>query len=224
MDPENQTTEPTAPVAPATEQPASPPAPQKPAGFFDQEDVNRIVAKRLEEDRARRPAAAQPAQKPTQPNKPAATTEPDLRAELEEMRRTQTELMQRLDYTSRAAKLGLDDTRSAALFKVYQANPDGFDEVVNALGIKASQPAAPAAPTPVTQIATPQPSATPISDKGSPAPGTGANWNREFADNPLNMSAAAISQMNAELGKEVAQRKRVEAALSRGLNIKVTPR
>jgi hypothetical protein len=221
MDPENTITETTAPVAPTTDQPASPPAPEKPSSF-SQEDVNRIVAKRLEEDRARRPVAAPPAPKPTQPSKPAAPADVDLRAELDEMRRQQTELVQRLDYTSRASKLGLDEARAAALFKVYQANPDGFDDVVGALGIKASQPAASAAPT--VTAATPQPNAAPISDKGSPAPGTGANWNREFADNPLNMSAAAIAQMNAELGKEVATRKRVEASLARGVNIKVTPR
>lgn len=160
MDPENTTTDTTAPVATTTDQPASPPAEQRTAPAaptFTQEDVNRIVTKRLEEDRARRSAAA-PVQAPRpapQPNsKPPA--EPDLRAELDEMRRQQTELMQRLDYTSRTARLGLDDARASALFKVYQANPDGFDDVVSALGIKAPTPAAPAAPT-ATQPDAPRP-------------------------------------------------------------------
>jgi hypothetical protein len=145
MDPENTTTDTTAHVAATTDQPASPPATEKPAGYFDQADVNRIVTKRLEEDRARRPAAA-PAPKPAAPitAKPA---ESDLQSQLDEMRRSQTELMQRLDYSSRTAKLGLDDAKAAALFAVYQANPDGFDATVAALGIKATQPAAiPAAP------------------------------------------------------------------------------
>lgn len=159
MDPENTTTEATATVAVTTEQPASPPAQEKPAGIFTQEDVNRIVAKRLEEDRARRPAAA-PAPKPAPaPSTAKASSEPDLQSQLDEMRRNQTELVQRLDYQSRTSKLGLDEARAAALFKVYQANPDGFDDVVAALGIKAHQPAAPAAPTATQAPEAPKPPA-----------------------------------------------------------------
>ncbi len=157
MDPENTTTDTAAQAAATTEQPASPPATEKPSGSFTQEDVNRIVAKRLEEDRARRPAAA-PAPKPAAPSTAKASAEPDVRAELEEMRRETTELKQRLDYSSRATRLGLDEARAAALFPVYQANPDGFDNVVTALGIKAHQPAVNPAPT-ATQAEAPKPPA-----------------------------------------------------------------
>lgn len=155
MDPENTATDTTAPVAATTDQPASPPATEKPAGFFNQEDVNRIVAKRLEEDRARRPAAA-PAPKPA----PAKSAEQqDLASIVAEMQRTQTELKQQLDYERRTKVLGLDETRAAALFKVYQANPEGFEGVVAALGIKATQPAAPAAPTATQAPEAPKPPA-----------------------------------------------------------------
>lgn len=77
-----------------------------------------------------------------------------------------------------------------------------------------------------TTVPVPQPApvAAPISDKGSPAPGSGTNWHREFADNPLRMSKAAIAAMDSELGLEVARKRRVEAALLRGSQIKVTTR
>lgn len=78
--------------------------------------------------------------------------------------------------------------------------------------------------TPVTPASAPQPSGAPISDKGSPAPGSGSNWHREFADNPLGMSAAAITAMNVELGVEVARKKRIEAVNARGSQIRVTTR
>lgn len=78
--------------------------------------------------------------------------------------------------------------------------------------------------TPVTPASAPQPGGAPISDKGSPAPGSGSNWHREFADNPLGMSAAAITAMNAELGVEVARKKRIEAVNARGSQIRVTTR
>lgn len=174
MDPENTTTDTTAPSAVTTEQPAT-----QPAGLAanqgvtftaeQQEHVNRIVTKRLEEDRARRPATA-PAPKPAPTNTAKPSTEPDFRAELDEMRRSQAELMQRLDYTSRTAKLGLDDARAAALFKVYQANPDGFDETVSTLGIKAPQPAATAAPTATTTEAPRSPAAAPSAPTSSNLP------------------------------------------------------
>lgn len=91
------------------------------------------------------------------------------------------------------------------------------------MGLAKQTPPTPS-PTQVTPPPVPQPSGAPISDKGSPAPGSGSNWNREFAENPLNMSAASIASMELELGKEVARKKRVEAGLAKGAGIKVTPR
>lgn len=167
MDPENTNPDTTAPVAATTDQPASPPAPEKPAGF-SQEDVNRIVAKRLEEDRARRPVAPAPKPAPVSTAKPAPE-QTDLASVVAEMQRKQDELVQRLDYSSRATKLGLDEAKAAALFPVYQANPDGFDSVISALGIKAHQPAAPAA-----SIAT-QPEAPRPAPAAAPSAPTSAN-------------------------------------------------
>jgi hypothetical protein len=53
---------------------------------------------------------------------------------------------------------------------------------------------------------------------------TGANtdWKRELAESPYNMSAAARTAMDAELGVEKARRMRVEAGQSRAHQIKVT--
>jgi hypothetical protein len=173
MDPENTTTDTAAPAAATTEQPATQPAGQtanQGATFSaeQQEAVNRIVAKRLEEDRARRAAAAAtPAPKPAPAGKPAE--QPDLAAEIAEMRRSQTELKQQLDYERRTKSLGLDEAKAAALFSVYQANPDGFDNVVSALGIKANQPAATAAPTATTEQPRP-PAAAPSAPSGANLP------------------------------------------------------
>jgi hypothetical protein len=121
------------------EQAGSPPPEGKPAGAFSQEDVNRIVAARLTEDRARRPAQA-PASKPASVNgtKPS---DPDLQAQIAELQKSQTDLLQRLDYTSRVAKLGMPE--SPALFKVFQADPEGFEGTVSMLGLKPQQPATP---------------------------------------------------------------------------------
>jgi len=102
------------------------------AATFNQEDVNRIVAKRLEEDRARRPAAA-PAAKPAPDN--AKTPEVNVVAELQELK-------QRLAFEKRTRGYDLDDKKSEALFKVYQANPEGFEEAVTVFGIKTPQPIA----------------------------------------------------------------------------------
>jgi hypothetical protein len=95
------------------------------AATFNQEDVNRIVAKRLEEDRARRPAAA-PAPKPADSVK---TADVDVRAELQEMK-------QRLVFEKRTRGYEFDEKRSETMFKVYQANPDGFEEVLSMVATK----------------------------------------------------------------------------------------
>lgn len=162
------TTDTTATVAVATEQPVSPPAEGK---TFTQEDVNRIVAQRLAEDRVRRPAQppAQPAPKPSKP-------EPsDLASELAAMKQQQAELVARLDFEKRTRGMDLDATKSDTLFKVFQANPTAFDEVVQMFGIRATATATSTAATAATQQPAPPPQpATPIpvSDRGSPPPST----------------------------------------------------
>lgn len=77
---------------------------------------------------------------------------------------------------------------------------------------------------PITQIPQPQPNGQPISDKGSPAPGGVVNWEREYAENPLGMSAAARAAMDAKHGAEKARKMRVDAAQAQLSRIKVITR
>lgn len=65
------------------------------------------------------------------------------------------------------------------------------------------------------------PSAAPVSDKGSPAPGGVVGWRLELATNPINMSVAARQQMNAELGEEKARKQRLEASRGQAERMKV---
>lgn len=76
--------------------------------------------------------------------------------------------------------------------------------------------------TQVTSIPQPQPTGQPISDKGSPAPGGVVNWERELAENPIGMSAAARSAMDAKHGADKARQMRLEAAQAQAARIKVT--
>lgn len=70
-----------------------------------------------------------------------------------------------------------------------------------------------------------QPNTAPVSDKGSPAPGTASSWQRELAERPLSMSAAARAAMDAELGERVARQKRIDAARAlHGNTLRVTPK
>lgn len=181
MDPENTTTIDTAAVAATTEQPGTQPAGAAGAAqevtftAEQQAHVNRIAANARAQGRAERVA---PAAKPApvsnaNANAKPSNDQPDLRVEFEEMRRQQTELMQQLDYTKRTARLGLDDTRAGALFRVYQANPDGFDEVVSALGIKAPTPAATAAQPATTTEAHRPPAAAPSAPTSASLPMNG---------------------------------------------------
>jgi hypothetical protein len=158
--PDDETpTDTTASVAVTTDQPASPPA--EASKSFTQEDVNRIVAQRLADDRARRPAPAQPAPKPA-PTK--AAEQPDLASELAAMKQQQADLIARLDYEKRTKGLDLDAAKSETLFKVYQANPSAFDDAVKVFGIGAPKPATPVAP----QTA-PEPQRAPAAAPSAPA-------------------------------------------------------
>lgn len=77
--------------------------------------------------------------------------------------------------------------------------------------------------TQVIPVPQPQPNGHPISDKGSPAPGGVVNWERELAENPIGMSAAARAAMDAKHGAEKARKMRLEAAQSQAQRIRVTP-
>lgn len=79
-----------------------------------------------------------------------------------------------------------------------------------------------AAEQPVPPTPQPQPNGHPISDKGSPAPGGVVNWEREFAENPIGMSAAARSAMDAKHGRDKAIKMRLEASQAQAARIKVT--
>ncbi len=163
--PDENITDTTATVAATIDQPASPPAESKPAPAFTQEDVNRIVAQRLADDRARRPAQA-PAPK-SAPTAPAAA--PDLASELAAIKQQLADQATRLDFEKRTKGLDVDAAKSETLFKVFAANPTAFDEVVQAFGIKpVTQPAAQAAP-PTTPEA-PRPAMAPSAPAGNALP------------------------------------------------------
>lgn len=70
--------------------------------------------------------------------------------------------------------------------------------------------------TPAIAPVQPAPGGPPLSDKGSPAPGGVVNWEREFAENPGFMSAAARAAMDAKYGPEKARRMRIEAVNAPG--------
>lgn len=83
----------------------------------------------------------------------------------------------------------------------------------------ASEPSTP--PTP----AVPQSTQPPISDKGAPSPGGVTAWQRELAENPINMSPAAVNAMIAELGAEPARKRIIEAGMRQAerITLKVKP-
>lgn len=123
--------------------------------------------------------------------------------------------------TARATKHNLGDAAVRRLkASLTGVSPENFateaDSFLADLGLVKAPTAATPAPTPA-QPSNPQP----ISDKGSPAPGGVLDWEREYAENPIGMSVAARSAMDAKYGKEKAQRMRVERALERGAGIRV---
>lgn len=126
--------------------------------------------------------------------------------------------------TTRQAKLDLSDAvvrrMRSALQGVdagqYAAEADSF---LSDLGIGKRTTNAEPATAPVVPASPAQP---PISDKGSPAPGGVLDWEREFAENPIGMSAAARQRMDAKYGADKARRMRLEAAQRQAENIKVT--
>ena len=79
----------------------------------------------------------------------------------------------------------------------------------------ADQPVTPAQPVQQTN-------GSPISDKGSPAPGGAVAWEREFAENPIGMSKAAYALMVAKHGEAKARQMRLDASRDQASRIKVT--
>ena len=145
------------------DQPGTAPAEGK---AFTQEQVNAIVSRRLQEDRASR---AKPAEsKPTEPTGSAAT-DTDLKAKVEE-------LEMRNAFDKRAAKLGLTDDAEALMFKLYKADRPSdpaawFESTGKAFGLKGTTtatatPQDPAKP-PAAAPSSSQPSAvTPVTTGG----------------------------------------------------------
>jgi hypothetical protein len=128
------------------------PAPAAPVEkVFTQDQVNAFVQQRLAADRAAR-SKVEPKAEPQKPT--PAPADVDVHAELIEMKH-------RLAYEKRTAKLELEDSKSDALFKIYKADPQGFDEAVALFGLKNPTPAAPAAPTATTTEQRPAPAAAP---------------------------------------------------------------
>jgi hypothetical protein len=196
-----------------------------------QEQVNAIVAKRLAEDRARRvPQPAAPAAAPApQPTQVAAPDDGEPHMTPKQMRDAFNEMQLRMRFEKQAAKRGVDDAAAEDLFALYKVQKPAddtvwFDEKAARFGFNKGQSAAPTAPTasataPLVPV---PPVGPPISDKGSPAPGSMVSYERELAENPVGMSSAAYALMVTKLGEEKARRTRVEAAMARQGNMRVT--
>lgn len=129
MDTEIPPTEATTAAAAATtsDQPVSPPAEARPAGAsFTQEDVNRIVTARLNEDRARRsketpvaPAAKPATTVPSSSSPPKIVTQEDLQMLLQRER----------VFTRAIATAGLTESQSARMERAMNAdNPPDVAE------------------------------------------------------------------------------------------------
>lgn len=130
--------------------------------------------------------------------------------------------------TARATKHELSDAvvrrMKAALSGVaadqFATEADAF---LSDLGLVKTTPPAPTntqSQSPVQPVTQHQP---PISDKGSPSPGQFTpNWKLELGQNPIGMSAAARTAMDAELGVDKARRMRLEASREQTERIKVT--
>jgi hypothetical protein len=65
--------------------------------------------------------------------------------------------------------------------------------------------------TPATPSTPAVPNTAPISDRGAAAPAGAVGWRYEL-NNPIGMSSAARTQMDAELGADKARRMRLDAA------------
>lgn len=228
------TTDTTAPAATpaATIAPVTAPAASVNFTPEQQEQVNAIVAKRLAEDRARRaptPAAAPTPAVTAQTTTVAVPDDGEQHMTPKQMRDAFNEMQLRMRFERQATKRGVDDDATEDLFQLYKVQKPAddsawFDQKAARFGFNKGQPAAPTAAT-ATQATVPQvtqPAGPPISDKGSPAPGGVTNWEREFAENPVGMSAAARSLMDAKFGVEKARRMRVEAAQNVQGNMRVT--
>lgn len=124
---------------------------------------------------------------------------------------------------SRAAKHDLNDNvvrrMKSALNGVeasrFAAEADSFLSDLGLVKAPTQQPAAPASAQP--QPSNPQP----LSDKGAPVPGGVLDWEREFQENPIGMSAAARRAMDAKHGADKGRAMRLEAARQRAGDIRV---
>ena len=203
-----------APGAPAPGAPAPAPAPAGDPVFTAEQQavVNQLIGKARIEGRESAPKKTDTPAAPTGDDDPV--TLKSLKADLEEAK-----LRGRFD--KHAAKNGIDDDATEDLFALYKMqkpadDSEWFDRKKKVLGLKASTTGAGAGNPP------PLPVTPPISDKGSPAPGGVLDWERELAENPIGMSAAAFQRMVAKHGSGEAWRLRIEASNRQAAAIKVT--
>lgn len=154
----------TPPAAPAAPAPAPSPAPAQSPRTFNQEEVNAIVRDRLNEDRARRPAAAatQPAaQAPATPPQaaPAATAAPSASLSATDV---QQMIARHGQFVRAVTEAGLNAGQQSLMERALQhENPPDVvvwaKEWITTMGL--GKPAEPTATTPAT--ATPAPTAAP---------------------------------------------------------------
>lgn len=130
--------------------------------------------------------------------------------------------------TARATKHDLNDAQirrmKAALSGVSADRfADEADAFLSDLGLAKTTTPPATVNTQQAPAATPAPPTPPISDKGPPSPGQYTpNWKLELGQNPIGMSPAARTAMDAELGVEKARKMRLEASRQQAERIRVT--
>lgn len=191
--------------------------PQESPKLLTQEQVNKIVADRLAEDRARRPGSATPP--------PAPKPRDDEPLSLAKLKAENEALAMRMSFDKRAAKLGIDDDTADDLFELYKVqrpeDPSAWFEKKSKVFKLTNATSQQTTTTDPTKTATVQPSGPPISDKGSPAPAS-VDFERSLADNPFGFGGVDKERLIAKHGKEKGTRMWMEAAERKAGSIKVT--
>ncbi len=154
------------------------PVPAPEPKLFNQDQLNVIVQQRLAADRATR--KVEPKIEPKAGEKPP---EADLAAEVAELRH-------RIAYEKRTAKFELDEPKSEAMFRIYKADPQGFDEAVALFGLKPPAPLNPSATGTTAPVVSP--AAAPN------APAKVDSFTAQGLPNPFVMSVQQLDELGPE--------------------------
>lgn len=160
-----------------------------------------------------------PPSPPLQPSPAAAPASSGLSAEVVQAMIVQERVFARAEAEHKLTDGQIEWMRSALKGVPADELPTKANAFLRSMGIvKGASEPSPATTTATVPV---QPTSAPISDKGAPAPGGATPWEREFAENPIGMSAASVNAMFAVHGAEKARRMIVEAGLRQAERIKV---